>query len=151
MLSDRCLYVCPVLSVCPVCDVGVLWPNDWMGQDETWHSGKPRPWPHCIRWGPSSRSPNLAQPPPFSAHICCGQMAGWIKMPLGEEVGLGPTDIVLGGDPAPHSPNGHISPIFGPCLLRPNGWMDQDATWTWYGGRPRHRPHCARWGPSYSP
>ena len=32
--------VCPVLfvlSVCPVCDVGVLWPNDWTDQDETWH------------------------------------------------------------------------------------------------------------------
>ena len=25
--------------------------------------------------------------------------------------------------------------IFGPCLLWPNGWMDQDGTW--YGGRPR--------------
>ena len=28
-------------------------------------------------------------------------MAGWIKMPLGMEVGLGPGDFVLGGDPAP--------------------------------------------------
>jgi len=28
----------------------------------------------------------------------------------------------------------------------PNGWMDQHATW--YGGRPRPRPHCVRWGPS---
>jgi len=28
-------------------------------------------------------------------------MAGWIKMPLGKEVGLGPGDIVLDGDPAP--------------------------------------------------
>jgi len=35
-------------------------------------------------------------------------------------------------------------PLCGPCLLWPNGWMDQDATW--YGGRPRPRPHCARWG-----
>jgi len=96
-----CVSVCPVMSVCPVCDVGVLWPNGWMDQDETWHSGKPRPWPHCIRWGPSSHSPKLAQPPPFSAHISCGQMVGRIKMPLGEEVGLGPSDIVLGGDPAP--------------------------------------------------
>jgi len=26
-------------------------------------------------------------------------MAGWIKMPLGREVGLGPSDIVLDGDP----------------------------------------------------
>jgi len=29
--------------------------------------------------------------------------------------------------------NGHNSPLlFGPCLLWPNGWMDQDTTW--YGG-----------------
>jgi len=28
-------------------------------------------------------------------------MAGWIKMPLGIEVGLGPGHIVLDGDPAP--------------------------------------------------
>jgi len=40
-------------------------------------------------------------------------------------------------------------PVFGPCLLWPNGWMDQDATW--HGGRPRPRPHCARWGPSSPP
>ena len=47
----------------------------------------------------------------------------------------------------------HLSPkrgtalrSFGPCLLWPNGWMDQDATW--YGGRPRSRPHCVRWRPS---
>jgi len=26
--------------------------------------------------------------PQFSAHICCGQMAGWINMSLGMEVGL---------------------------------------------------------------
>jgi len=25
----------------------------------------------------------------FSAHICCGQMAAWIKMPLDMEVGFG--------------------------------------------------------------
>ena len=42
MLSDRCLC-------CPVCDVGVLWPNGWMDQDEAWHAGRPRPWPQCVR------------------------------------------------------------------------------------------------------
>jgi len=31
----------------------------------------------------------------------CGQMAGWIKMKLGEEVGLCSGHIVLDGDPAP--------------------------------------------------
>jgi len=37
-------------------------------------------------------------------------------------------------------------PIFGPCLLWPNGWMGQDATW--YGGKPRRRRRCVRRGPS---
>ena len=31
--------------------------------------------------------------------VYCGQMVGWIKMPLGTEVGLAPGDIVLDGDP----------------------------------------------------
>ena len=41
-----------------------------------------------------------AAPPHFSAHVYCGQTAGWIKMPLGKEVGLGASEIVLDGDPA---------------------------------------------------
>jgi len=96
--------------VCPVC----LWrwrivPNGWMDQDETWHAGRPRPRPHCLRWGHSSPSPkNGAQPlPQFSVHVYCGQTAGWIKMPLGMEIGVGAGHIVLDGYPAPkkgHSP-----------------------------------------------
>jgi len=61
-------------------------------------------------------------------------------MPLGREVGLGPGDIVLDGDPA-HPPKGaQQSPLFGPCLLWPNGWMDQDGNWC--GGRPLPRTYC---------
>jgi len=33
--------------------------------------------------------------PQFSAHVCCGQTAGWITMPLGTEVGLDPDGVVL--------------------------------------------------------
>jgi len=33
--------------------------------------------------------------------VYCGQMVGWIRIPLGMEVGLGPGHIVLDGDPAP--------------------------------------------------
>ena len=51
-------------------------------------------------------------------------------MKLGKEVGLGPGHIVLDEDPAP--PKGAQPPIFGPCLLWPNGGMDQDGTW--HGG-----------------
>ena len=65
---------------------------------------------------------------------------------LGMEVGLGPGHIVLDGDPAPLTKKGPKPPIFGQCLLWPNGWMDYDATW--YGVRSRPRRHCVRWGPS---
>ena len=52
--------------------------------------GDPAPLP---QWGTA--------PTKFSAHICCSQMAAWMKMPLGMEVGLSPGDCVLDGDPAP--------------------------------------------------
>jgi len=39
--------------------------------------------------------------PQFSTNVCCGQTARWIKVPLRTEVGLGPGDTVLDGDPAP--------------------------------------------------
>ena len=54
-----------VLSVCPVCDVGVLWPNGWMDEDETWHGGRSRPQSHCVRLGSSSPLPKGAQSPNF--------------------------------------------------------------------------------------
>jgi len=196
MLSDRCLSVCPVLSVC---DVGVLWPNGWTDQDETLHAGRSRPWPHCLRRGPSSPSPKVSaapsnsrpisvvakwldgsrchlvwsldrtrsgvcvrwgpsfplpkkgtEPPPqFSAHVHCGQTAGWIKMALGMEVGLGPGHIVLDGDPALLPKKRSPLPNFRPISIASNGWMHQDATW--YGGRPQPRRLCVRWGPSPPP
>ena len=37
------------------------------------------------------------------------QTVGWIKKPLGKEVGLSPGYIVLDGDPAPHSSRAALS------------------------------------------
>jgi len=65
--------------------------------------------------------------------VYCGQTVGWIKMKRCKEGGLDPGHIVLDGDQAPPKKGGTAHPIFGPCLLWPNSWMDQDATW--YGGR----------------
>ena len=112
-------YRTVVLSVCPVCNVGVLWPNGWMDQDENWHAGTPRPWLHCVRRGLISPSHS----PQFSAHICCGQMAGWIKMPLSVEVHLGPSDFVLDGDPGPPPQKGGRAPNFRP-MTGVSRWLD---------------------------
>ena len=60
------------------------------------------------------------------------------------EVDLRPGDCVRWGPSTPEK--GHTHPIFGPCLLWANGWMDQDATW--YGDKPRPRRGCVRWGRS---
>jgi len=68
-------YRSVVLSCLSVCDVRALWPNGWTDQDVTWHAGRPRPWPHCVRWGPSSPSPKGAQPPNFRP-ICVA--AKWL-------------------------------------------------------------------------
>jgi len=86
-------------------------------------AGRPLFTPHCVRWGPSF--PQKGYNPPFSVHTRCDQTARWIKMPLGREVGLGPCHIVLDGDPVPSPPPkkkvAEPPPIFGPCLLWPNG------------------------------
>jgi len=80
--------------------------------------------------------------------VYSGQTIGRIKMKLGMQVGLGPGHIALDGDPAPPTPKKGHSAV-GPCLLRPNGWVDLDATW--YGGRPRPKRLCVRWEPSFPP
>jgi len=143
MLSIRSGLFCPVLGLlsCPVCD-GVLWPNGWMDQDETWHRGRPQPKPHCVRWDRAPSQKGTA--PQYSARVYRGQTAGWIKVPLGVEVGLSPGDIVLDV----HK-RGTAAPQFSTMFVVVNSWMDQDATW--YKGKPWPRPLCVIWGPSSTP
>ena len=38
---------------------------------------------------PAHPPPKWAESPQFSTYVNCGQMAGWIQMALGMEVGLG--------------------------------------------------------------
>jgi len=66
-----------------------------------------RPKPYYVRWGPKrGRAPTFRR-----VFHYCGQTVGWIKMPLGTNVGLGTGNIVFDADPAP-SPMGQ-PPIFG--------------------------------------
>ena len=106
---------------------------------------------HIVSDGDPTPPPPKGHSPHFSAHIRCGQMAAWIKMSLGMELGLGPGDYVLDGDPAPPPPKGAEPPKFSAHV-----YCGQTALWikmacTWHGCRPWSSPHCARWGHSSPP
>jgi len=84
--------------------------------------------------------------PQFWPYICRGQMPGWIKMPLGSEVGLGRSDIVSDGDFSPKRgtvPNFRSMSIVAKRLDGSRCHLVRD--------RHRHRPHCVRWGPAPPP
>jgi len=128
MLSDRCLFC---LSVCPVCNVDVLWPKGWMYQDETRHGDRPRTRRDCVRWTPSF---NLKRHSPANFNSCIlwpngadGSRCHLVRRfasPRRHCVRWPPSSPSKGGG-AQQLPNfsAHVG------LLWPNSWMDQDATW----------------------
>ena len=61
--------------------------------------------------------------PQFSAHVSCGQTAGWTKMPLGMEVGFGPCDCVRWGPSSPPE-KGHT-----PTQFSAHVYCGQTARW----------------------
>ena len=130
MLSDRCLSV---LSVMSVGNVGVLWSNGCMDQDESRHAGRPRPWPHCVQIGTQLPSPKGHSAPifgPFAAKWLCGSRCYLVRRQASAQATL-----YQMGTSLPYPKRGQSPQIFGPCLLWPNGWMDQDGTW--HGDRPQ--------------
>ena len=64
--------------------------------------GRPRLRPHIVLDGDPAALPKRGHSSPhFSAHVYRGQTAGWMRMPIGTQIGLVPGgDIVLDGDPA---------------------------------------------------
>jgi len=64
---------------------------------------------------------SLSDDCPSVTLVYCGGTLGWIKMPLGTEVDLGPGDTVLDGIQLAHGKGHNSAPFLGPCLLWPNG------------------------------
>jgi len=88
----------------------VLRPNGCMAQDAcTWYGGRPRPGHIVLHADPAPPKRGTAVPQ-FSAHACCGQTAGWIKMPLGMEIDLDPGHIVSDTAQPPPSEGAQQSP-----------------------------------------
>jgi len=87
-----------------------------------------------------------AQPPQFSAHAYCGQTAGWIKMPLGTMVGLGPGNIALDADPSTTQGAQSLPRISAHvCCGQTAGWIKMPLG-TNVGLGPGH---IVTWEPSY--
>jgi len=80
----------PIIGQCP------LWPNGWVDYDVAWYRSRRRPRRHSVG---TQLPPEKGHtyPNQFLVHVYCGQTAGWIKIPLGTEVNLGPADVVLDG------------------------------------------------------
>jgi len=123
-----------------------------MDQDETWHAGRPQPWPHCVRWGHSTPSPNRAEPLPNFQHISV--VAKWLdglRCHLVWRQALAKATLCYMGTQLPLLKSGQSSPpqIFDLCPLWPNGSVDHNGTWQ--GGGPSFRPYCAKWRPAPLP
>jgi len=63
----------PDCPVCPVRNVGVLWPNSWMAEDATWYGRRPLPDNIVLHSDPVSVSMERGiAAPHFSSHVFCG-------------------------------------------------------------------------------
>ena len=84
---------------------------------------------HIVLDGDPTPLPQKRHRTQFSAHICSGQMAAWIKMPLGMEVCL--TSLQT-----------KIRPMYVVAKR-----LDGSRWYTWNGGWPQPSRLCVRWGP----
>jgi len=86
------------LALPTLCWMGthVLLPQKW-GRAANWEVGLD-PSNIVLDRDPACPPPKRRQSPQFSAHVYCGQTAGWIKTPLGMDVDLGLGHIVLDGE-----------------------------------------------------
>jgi len=112
----RPLSVMSCLSCLSACNVGVLWPNSSMDQDATWHAGRPRPFTHCVRWGPSSHYPKGTQPPNFRPISVLAKWLDGLRCHLVWRPE--PRRLCVRWRPSSSFPQNEAEPpIFGPCLL----------------------------------
>ena len=69
------LSECPVLSCVSSLWRWCMWPSGSMDQDATWHGGRPRLRPHCVRWGPGPHEKGHSCPHPLFGPFCSGTVA----------------------------------------------------------------------------
>jgi len=111
-----------------------------------WHlvRGRPRPGHIVLHGNPAPHPKHGQAAPQFSAHVCCGQTAGWINMPFGMEVDLGPGHTVSDGTQLPPLPGkGHSSPLFSAHVYC--GQMVAHISYCWARLYEWPQPLCVLW------
>jgi len=146
MLLDRPLSV---LFVCLSClQRWCIVAKGLDGSNETWHAGSFGPG-HIVLDGDPAPIHQRRKAPNFRP---ISVVAKWLDGSRRHLVGgshQSKRHCARWGPSSPPQKGDRATPIYGPCPLWPNGWMDRDGTW--HVGRPQPRPHCARWGPNSPP
>jgi len=117
-LCYRFVVCLSCLSVLSLCDVGVLWPNGWTDQDETWQAGRPRPRPHCVRWGPTPPLLKGHSPPPICGPYLLRPNGFMDQDATRHGARPRPRQLCVRWGPWSSLPKkGTKPPIFGPCFI----------------------------------
>jgi len=97
-----------------------------MDQNVTGYGGRPRPSPQCVTWGLSPRIKG-SQPPSVRLMPVVDKRLDESRSHFYKNVSLVLGHIVLHGNPVPPPQKVHSAqpPIFGRCLLWPNGRPSQ--------------------------
>ena len=111
----------------PIVGKCLLWQNGWMYQDATWYTEVGLgPGDIVLHWD-QLRPKKMGTAAPTFRPMYCAHMAGWIKMSLGAEIGLGSGHVVLDKDPAPipKRGGGTTDPQFSAhvCCGQTAGWI----------------------------
>ena len=96
-----------------------------MDQDEIWHGGRPWPWPHCVKWGPSLPPKKGHSPPSHNF---------WPMSVVAKRLDGLRYHLALAHPGGPRK-----------RAVKRLWWCG------WYGVRPWPRQHCVRRGPSSPP
>jgi len=87
----------------PIFSPRLLWPNNCMNQDATWYGG--------LRDIVLDGDPATATAPNFRPMSAVAKRLYVYGLPLGMEVGFGPGDFVIDGDPDRPRKKGHTHPL----------------------------------------
>jgi len=125
----------------PIFGRSLLWRNGWMHQDATWYGGRPQPRRLVLDGDPAPYPKRGGVPHNFRpTSIVSKRLHGSRCHLVRRHASAYATLCSMWTQLPPEKGHTHPHPIFGPCLLWPNVWMDEDVA-NWYGSRPRPMPH----------